>query len=113
MQEQTHMYDHFTRIAGNYRGVRTTDAAPIEYIRDALAARGKIVAADIGCGAGRYDLSLFRYLDNLRLTSQRGTGRQRADAVGNRGSETGHTAPPALTPRRRRPAPVLSVPNGR
>jgi 2-polyprenyl-3-methyl-5-hydroxy-6-metoxy-1,4-benzoquinol methylase len=68
MPEQTHMHDHFTRIAGNYRGVRTTDAAPIEYIRDALAARGKIVAADIGCGAGRYDLSLFRYLDNLHLT---------------------------------------------
>ncbi len=52
----------------NLPGVRTTDAAPVEYIRDALGARGEIVAADIGCGAGRYDLLLFGYLENLRLT---------------------------------------------
>ncbi len=68
MSEQTQMHEHFARIAGVYRGVRTTDAAPVEYIRDALGGRGKIVAADIGCGAGRYDLLLFRYLDKLRLT---------------------------------------------
>ena len=62
------MYDHFSRIASRYRSVRTTDEAPIRIIRDALAWRSRIRAADIGCGAGRYDLLLFRYIPRLELT---------------------------------------------
>ena len=62
------MADHFDAIAGHYRDVRTTDEEPIRFIRDALAGRAAIAAADIGCGAGRYDLLLFRHLPNLRLT---------------------------------------------
>ena len=30
--------------------------------------RGRLEAADVGCGDGRYDVLLFRYLKNLRLT---------------------------------------------
>ncbi len=62
------MADHFDAVAGHYRDVRTTDEEPIRFIRDALAGRAAIAAADIGCGAGRYDLLLFRHLPNLRLT---------------------------------------------
>jgi SAM-dependent methyltransferase len=47
--------------------MRTTDEAPILHIRDRLAGRPKVTAADIGCGAGRYDLLLFRNIPNLRL----------------------------------------------
>jgi SAM-dependent methyltransferase len=61
------MYDHFARIAGVYREIRTTDEAPILFIRDALADRDEVRAADIGCGAGRYDLLLFHHLPNLHL----------------------------------------------
>ena len=62
------MRDHFAQIASVYRSVRTTDEAPIRFIRDALAGRDRIEAADIGCGAGRYDLLLFRHLPGLRLS---------------------------------------------
>ena len=62
------MYAHFDRIAEVYGEVRTTDVAPIHYIRDALSARDSIEAVDIGCGSGRYDLLLFEHLPNLHLT---------------------------------------------
>lgn len=62
------MFDHFSRVAPHYRDVRTTDEAPVRYIRDALAGRTRIVGADVGCGTGRYDLLLFRHLPGLRLT---------------------------------------------
>ena len=62
------MDDHFAEIAEVYRHFRTTDEAPILYIRDRLANRATIAAADVGCGAGRYDLLLFRNLPGLRLT---------------------------------------------
>lgn len=62
------MYGHFAEIATVYRDLRTTDAAPIRFIAEQLAAYPAITAADIGCGDGRYDLLLFRHLSNLRLT---------------------------------------------
>ncbi len=68
MGRRRDMADHFNTVAGHYRAVRTTDEEPIRFIRDALAGRAAIAAADIGCGAGRYDLLLFRHLPNLRLT---------------------------------------------
>ena len=61
------MAEHFSVIAGHYRDVRTTDEEPVRFIRDALAGRAAIAAADIGCGDGRYDLLLFRHLPNLHL----------------------------------------------
>ena len=62
------MQDHFAAVAPVYRDVRTTDDAPVRFIRDALAGRDRLEAADVGCGDGRYDVLLFRYLKNLRLT---------------------------------------------
>lgn len=68
MMAQRGMPGHFARLARVYRGMRTTDEAPILYIRDALAGRDRVRAADIGCGAGRYDLLLFRHIPGLHLT---------------------------------------------
>jgi SAM-dependent methyltransferase len=59
---------HFSAVAEKYRELRTTDDEPIYYIRGALAGRASIQAADIGCGAGRYDLLLLQLLPNLHLT---------------------------------------------
>jgi SAM-dependent methyltransferase len=59
---------HFSRIAKIYHQVRTTDEAPIRFIRDDLDGLASVTAADFGCGAGRYDLLLHRYLPNLHLT---------------------------------------------
>ena len=62
------IYNHFSRIASFYRLIRTTDVQPIRYIGKKLKGSKAIRAADIGCGTGRYDLLLFRYLNNLHLT---------------------------------------------
>lgn len=60
---------HFSRIANRYRYLRTTDSEPIILIVNKLKNLAHIEAADVGCGAGRYDLLLCRYLgDKLRLT---------------------------------------------
>lgn len=58
----TLMEEHFSQIASEYCGVRTTDLEPILFISDQLGSMRKIVAADVGCGAGRYDELLFRFL---------------------------------------------------
>ena len=71
MSKTDHManlHEHFSTVAKVYRELRTTDEAPIRFIRDQLAGLASIRAADVGCGAGRYDLLLFRYLPNLHLT---------------------------------------------
>ncbi len=68
MGNTKHMQDHFSKVASDYRKVRTTDLEPIQFIADSLKGLSKIEAADIGCGAGRYDLLLFRHLKNLHLT---------------------------------------------
>ena len=67
MKDLTGTQSHFAKVAGVYREMRTTDEEPILHIRDQLAGRPAVTAADIGCGAGRYDLLLFRHLPNLRL----------------------------------------------
>ncbi len=64
----TNLHEHFSNIAEVYRDLRTTDEAPIRFIRDQLAGLASIRAADVGCGTRRYDLLLFRYLPNLHLT---------------------------------------------
>jgi len=54
---------HFSKIVGQYANLRTTDIEPIIFIKNQLINKTKIHAADIGCGAGRYDLKLCQYLN--------------------------------------------------
>lgn len=56
------IHHHFSKIAHKYRDLRTTDLEPILFIEKKLQKYPKLVAADVGCGAGRYDLKLFQYL---------------------------------------------------
>lgn len=59
---------HFSKIAGRYGNLRTTDAAPIASITGRLQTLSKVCAADVGCGQGRYDLKLFEHLgESLNL----------------------------------------------
>ena len=59
---------HFSKIAPKYRELRNTDLEPIHYIKRSLKHLTEIEAADVGCGAGRYDISLFQILQKrLRL----------------------------------------------
>lgn len=53
---------HFSNIAHQYRGLRTTDIEPILYIKKKLENLSEIRAADVGCGVGRYDLKFFQRL---------------------------------------------------
>jgi len=65
----TAIHHHFSRIAKRYHYLRTTDSEPITLIVKELKKLAHIEAVDIGCGTGRYDLLLYRYLgDKLRLT---------------------------------------------
>jgi len=66
--EVSKMQNHFSGVAQNYRQLRTTDLEPIEAIARTLKDLPSVWAADIGCGSGRYDLLLFNYINNLRLT---------------------------------------------
>jgi ubiquinone/menaquinone biosynthesis C-methylase UbiE len=60
--------EHFSTIAQKYKELRTTDSEPIIYIKETVQNLPKIVAADIGCGAGRYVKKLFQHLgDKLYL----------------------------------------------
>jgi ubiquinone/menaquinone biosynthesis C-methylase UbiE len=60
---------HFSSIAKKYRSLRTTDSEPISLIVDKLKNLDHIEAVDVGCGAGRYDLLLYKHLgDKLWLT---------------------------------------------
>ena len=68
LTKQRNIYNHFSQIAASYRDIRTTDLRPIQFIREKLKGLRTIRAADIGCGAGRYNLLLFEHLDNLHLT---------------------------------------------
>jgi SAM-dependent methyltransferase len=62
------MTKHFAAVAGIYRELRTTDPEPVRHIGRLYASTGGLRAADIGCGAGRYDSLLFRQLPGLHLT---------------------------------------------
>jgi len=65
-QDNTH--NHFSKIAPLYRDIRTTDLQPIRFISKRLKDLKTVRAADIGCGAGRYSLLLFKHLNKLHLT---------------------------------------------
>ena len=62
------MYSHFSHVASVYRQIRTTDVEPIAFISETLKGLPEVKAADVACGAGRYDLLLFQHLNNLHLT---------------------------------------------
>ena len=62
------MYEHFSHVALSYRHIRRTDPDPILFISEILKDYPRVKAADVGCGAGRYDLLLFQHLNNLHLT---------------------------------------------
>jgi len=63
------MSDHFSQVASIYSQVRTIDYELIDYIIKKLAFKQTIVAADIGCGDGRYSIKLIEKLRNrLSLT---------------------------------------------
>ncbi len=62
------MLSHFSQVASKYRQVRTTDVEPIAFIGEILKDFPEVKAADVGCGAGRYDLLLFQHIKNLHLT---------------------------------------------
>lgn len=65
----TTIHHHFSRIAQRYHYLRTTDTEPIILLAGELRGLTHIEGLDIGCGAGRYDLLLYRYLgEKLRLT---------------------------------------------
>jgi ubiquinone/menaquinone biosynthesis C-methylase UbiE len=53
---------HFSDVAPSYRGARTTDVEPVRYIAALLKPYQQVVAADIGCGTGRYDRLLLDHL---------------------------------------------------
>ncbi len=46
--------DYYKRLASRYRSLRMTDGEPVDFICEQLAGTGKIEAADMGCGVGRY-----------------------------------------------------------
>src|SRR5262245_36872649 len=45
--------DHFTQVASVYESLRTTDEAPVQWLRQLLPER-PITGVDVGCGTGRY-----------------------------------------------------------
>jgi ubiquinone/menaquinone biosynthesis C-methylase UbiE len=67
MDAVQNMYSHFSRVACGYRQLRTTDVEPIAFIGETLNGLLEVKAADVGCGAGRYDLLLFQHLNGLHL----------------------------------------------
>jgi ubiquinone/menaquinone biosynthesis C-methylase UbiE len=63
------MQKHFSDVARKYRNLRTTDSEPVTLIVNKLYNLESIEAVDVGCGTGRYDILLYRYLgDRLKLT---------------------------------------------
>lgn len=62
------MHSHFSRLATDYNEMRLTDLESVLFIKEQLKNLSGIDAADIGCGAGRYDLLFFQHLNNLHLT---------------------------------------------
>ncbi len=62
------MHEHFSKLSASFNELRTTDVEPVLYVRERLPGQGEIRAADIGCGAGRYDLLLLQHLPGLHLT---------------------------------------------
>ena len=61
------MKDLYSSIAHIFRSLRVTDSEPVLYMKDKLEYLDKIVAADVGAGAGRYARLLFDHLGHERL----------------------------------------------
>jgi len=59
--------NHFSKIASNYKELRTTDVDHIKYIKNHLDKKSEIVIADIGCGDGRYSLEILKSIKNCYL----------------------------------------------
>lgn len=59
--------DHFSKIASNYKELRTTDVDHIEYIKKLLDKKSQINIADVGCGDGRYSLEILKSFENCYL----------------------------------------------
>ena len=51
--------EHFNQLAGKYDHLRTLDQAPINYLVEAIPRSDQIIC-DLGCGTGRYLVSLIK-----------------------------------------------------
>jgi ubiquinone/menaquinone biosynthesis C-methylase UbiE len=60
--DQKDIYEHFSDVAVLYNDLRTTDLEPVMFLKNMMGGNGNIVAADIGCGAGRYSLQFLQHL---------------------------------------------------
>ena len=56
---------HFSRVASRYQELRMTDIAPVRDIRERVKYLQSVVAADVGCGTGRYSLSVLENVPNI------------------------------------------------
>jgi SAM-dependent methyltransferase len=60
------LHEHFERVAAVYDSLRTTDEAPVRWIRQLLPDR-PVTAVDLGCGTGRYSKLLHALLPDGSL----------------------------------------------
>ena len=59
----------FSHIIKTFQDLGNADSGPIMVIIDKIKGLGYVEAVDVGCGAGRYDMLLYRILGSkLRLT---------------------------------------------
>ena len=56
--------EHFSKIASEYRGLRTTDLDHIQHIKNQLSDKPGMNMADVGCGDGRYSIELLKCLQD-------------------------------------------------
>jgi len=61
------MKNLYSSIAHIFRSLRVTDSEPVLYIKDNLGDFNKIIAADVGAGAGRYAKLFFEHFGNDKL----------------------------------------------
>ena len=59
--------NHFSKIASNYKELRTTDVDHIQYIKKQLDKKSEITIADVGCGDGRYSLEILKSIEDCYL----------------------------------------------
>jgi ubiquinone/menaquinone biosynthesis C-methylase UbiE len=64
-----HEHTHVVDIAWKFRNLKTSETEPVSSIINKLSHFDTIEAVDMGCGAARWDMALYRYLgDKLKLT---------------------------------------------
>ncbi len=61
------MKNLYSSIAHIFRSLRVTDSAAVLHIKDNLGNYNKIIAADVGAGAGRYAKLLFDHIGHEKL----------------------------------------------